>query len=197
MPRRGVALLLVDVINAFDFEGAGSLIRAASRVGPKIEKLAGRARAATVPVIYVNDNFGKWRSDFATMTREFARLPGDRGTITERLRPAAGDYFVLKPQHSGFYTTPLELLLDHLQVHTLVVTGFATDLCVLFTAHDAHMRGYRLVVPSDATASNTPAATRHALEHVRVALHGTTPTSSMVDFARCSKGHRRKRGQAF
>jgi len=197
MPRRGAALLLVDVINAFDFDGAGSLIRAAQRVAPKIESLARRARDAGVPVVYVNDNFGKWRSDFATMTREYARHPGARGAIVARLRPEPGDYFVLKPQHSGFYSTPLELLLDNLAVHTVVVTGFAADLCVLFTAHDAHMRGYRLVIPQDTTAANTPAAARHALEHVRVALHGATPSSAGVDFARISKGHRRPRGQAL
>lgn len=197
MSRRGTALLLIDVINAFSFEGAEPLLRAASRAAVRIERLAMRAREEGVPIVYVNDNFGKWRSDFASIIREFAQLPAMRGAITERLRPHRGDYFVLKPQHSGFYSTPLELLLDDLGVHTLVLTGFATDLCVTFTAHDAHMRGYRLVVPSDCTAANTPAIVRSSLEHVRTALHGRTPASAAVDFAALSRGHRRPRGQAF
>lgn len=197
MKRCGAALVLVDVINAFDFEGAEPIVRAAARVAPRIEQLSRRARDCGIPIVYVNDNFGRWRSDFAAMTREFTRLPGRRGALTQRLRPSEGDYFVLKPQHSGFYSTPLELLLDHLGAHTLVLTGFATDLCVLFTAHDAHMRGYQLVVPRDCTAANTPAAARHALEHVRVALHGVTPASTAIDFAKLRRGRRKPRGQAF
>ncbi len=194
---RGCALLLIDVINPFAFEGADALVRAASKAATKIERLAARARESGVPIVYVNDNFGRWRSDFASMTRDIVRLPGARGAIASRLRPGAADYFVLKPQQSGFYSTPLELLLEHLRVHTVVLTGFATDLCVLFTAHDAHMRGYRIAIPSDCSAANSTVLASQALRHARRALRATTSTSSRLDFAALAKGRRRPRGQAF
>ncbi|MBX3201171.1 MAG: cysteine hydrolase [Labilithrix sp.] len=185
------------MINDFDFEGSRGLVRAAARSARRIEALCDRARAAGVPVVYVNDNFGRWRSDFSTTVRECARPELPASAIIERLRPRAGDYFILKPQHSGFYSTPLELLLAHLRVHTLVLTGFAANLCVLFTANDAHMRGYRLVVPSDCTASNSPSLTRRALEHVETALAGDVRPSSRVDFARLARQRKRPRVQAF
>ena len=197
MRTRGVALVLIDVINAFDFPGSRALIRGALRVAPEIERLASRARDAGAPVIYVNDNFGKWSSDFRATVTACTRpeLPGR--AVAERLRPVDGDYFVLKPQHSGFYATPLELLLEHLHVHTLVLAGFATNICVLFTANDAHMRGHQIVVPRDAVAANTAALTRSSLEHVRVALGGKTPLVRDVDFARLRSGKKKPRGQTF
>src|SRR5687768_460382 len=117
----GVAVLLIDVINAFEFPNSGPLVRAALRTAPKIDGLAQTAREAHVPVIYVNDNFGKWSSDFKATVTECTRPEHAGAVVSMRLRPKPGDYFVLKPQHSGFYATPLELLLDHLSIHTLVL----------------------------------------------------------------------------
>jgi nicotinamidase-related amidase len=191
------AVLLIDVINDFSFEGAERLIRAAHRASRRIEVLSRRAREARVPVIYVNDNFGRWRSDFATTIAQCTKpeLPGRR--ICQRLHPQSGDYFILKPQHSAFFSTPLELLLEHLHVHTLVMTGFAANLCVVFTANDAHMRGYRLVVPSDCTASNAPALTRGALAHIETALNGDVGVSSRIDFDELARQRRKPRDQRF
>jgi nicotinamidase-related amidase len=178
---RGLAVVLVDTINGFDFEGSGELVRAAERAAERIEALARRARAAGVPVIYVNDNFGRWRSDFRA-TIEACTAPGQPGReVSRRLRPEPDDYFVLKPMHSAFYATPFELLLDHLEIGTLILTGFAADLCVLFTAHDAHMRGLRLVVPSDCTAANSPSITDRALLHLREALSASIEPSTSID----------------
>jgi nicotinamidase-related amidase len=177
-------LVLVDVINAFDFEGSEGLVRAAARAAPKIEALAARAREERVPVVYVNDNFGRWRSDFAS-TIDACMAPDQPGrAVTARLRPHERDYFVLKPQHSGFYCTTLEPLLRHLSAESVVVTGFATNLCVLFTANDAYMRGYRLIVPSDCTAANTAALTRAALEHMGIALNAAVLPSEKVVLSR-------------
>jgi nicotinamidase-related amidase len=195
MPR--VALLLIDVINAFDFDGSEDLVRAARPAADAIAELAAAARAADVPVIYVNDNFGQWRSDFASTVRACTKKTNAGREIGRRLRPHPEDYFVLKPQHSGFYLTPLDLLLRHLDVHTLVLTGFAANLCVVFTANDAHMRGYRVAVPRDCTASNTPELTEAVLVHVETALGGDTCPSNELDFAKLSKQRKRARGQTF
>jgi nicotinamidase-related amidase len=178
------ALLLIDVVNAFAFEGSEPLVRAARRVAPSIERLAVRARSRNVPVIYVNDNFGQWRSDFQATVAACTRPTEPGHDVAARLRPQAGDYFVLKPLHSGFHGTPLELLLGHLSISNLLLVGFATNLCVLFTANDAHMLGYRLFVPSDCTASNSSTLTRSALQHVEVALGGDTRQERYIDFRR-------------
>jgi nicotinamidase-related amidase len=182
-------VILVDVINAFDFPGSAALVRAAERASREIERLAARARAAHVPVIYVNDNFGQWRSDFGATMKACSRSDQPGRHVTARLRPQEGDYFVLKPQHSGFYCTTLELLLEHLGARTLVIVGFAANLCVLFTANDAYMRGYKIVVPMDCTASNTAALTRSALGHVTTALGGKTTRSSNIVFAAAQNKH--------
>jgi nicotinamidase-related amidase len=176
-----LALVLVDTINGFDFEGSEPLVAAAEQASRAIEALARRARAARVPVIYVNDNFGQWRSDFRA-TIEACTAPDRPGReVSLRLKPENDDFFVLKPMHSAFYATPFELLLDELEVDTLILTGFAADLCVLFTAHDAHMRGLRLLVPADCTASNSPAITERALAHLRDALSARIEPSSSIE----------------
>lgn len=181
------AVLLIDVINAFNFEGCEPIVAAAKQAAPAIRALADKARTQGVPVIYANDNFGQWRSDFKS-TLEACAAPDKPGhEITEQLRPQEGDYFVLKPMHSAFYATPLELVLRELGVDSLILAGFATDLCVLFTAHDAHMRGFGLSLPEDCTASNSPEITQRALAHLRDALTCNTGLSVTLDFVPSSE----------
>ncbi|MGZ3449802.1 MAG: cysteine hydrolase family protein [Polyangiales bacterium] len=188
-----VAVLLVDVVNAFSFEGSEPLVRAATRVVPNIAHLIARARREGVPVVYVNDNFGQWRSDFrATVAACSAPgVPGRR--VTQALLPQPEDFFVLKPAHSGFFCTTLELLLDDLGVNTLVIAGFAANLCVLFTANDAHMLGYHLEIPRDCTASNRASLTRAALVHARETLSAGTPRGQDVRFDRFGRGRTKSR----
>lgn len=147
-----VALLIIDMISDFAFEGGDTLLEAALPVAERLAVLKRRARAAAVPVVYVNDNYGKWRSDFKQQVDHV--LDGTPGrAIAELLHPDEADYFVLKPKHSGFYATPLGLLLEYLGAKTLVLTGVRTESCVLFTANDAYMREYGLVVPPDGVAT--------------------------------------------
>lgn len=191
------ALLLIDTINAFDFPGNEGLIRGASEAAPRIRELAARARADGVPVVYVNDNFGQWRSDFHAIIATTTAESSAGRHVAELLRPAEDDYFVLKPRHSGFFSTTLELLLEHLGAGTLVLTGFATDLCVLFTAHDAHMLGYHLYVPADCTAANSPAIAARSLAHLQEALSVVTEPSDQLDFEALRGRARKPLGQAF
>lgn len=178
-----VSLLIIDTINHFNFPGAEKLRQHAEPTAPRIAALAERARAARVPVIYVNDNFGRWRSDFrATLEHVLGDTPGR--TMAEILRPQGTDYFVLKPKHSGFFATALDVLLRYLDAEWLVLTGIAGDGCVLFTAHDAHMRDYGLIVPEDCVASCDPADNEHALAMMRSAMHADTTASDRLDLAR-------------
>jgi nicotinamidase-related amidase len=164
------ALLLIDVINDLDFAGAEAIQRSAQPVARRICSLATRARAARMPVIYVNDNFGKWQSDWRAQV-EFCSRPESRGRkIVEILRPLETDYFVLKPKHSGFYCTTLDVLLAAMGVDTLILAGIAGNICVLFTANDAHMREFRLLVPQDCIASNSSAINRYALTQMESVL---------------------------
>lgn len=184
--RMSLALICIDVINAFDFEDCEPLVAAATAAAPRIHALQERARAAGVPVIYVNDNFGQWRSDFRQTVQSCCELARPGHKVSDRLRPHDSDYFVLKPRHSGFFETPLELLLQNLRVDQLVLVGFATNICVLFTASDAHMRGYRVIVARDCTASNSQELTDQALEHMRLVSGATILSSDELDFARYS-----------
>jgi nicotinamidase-related amidase len=178
-----LALLVIDMINAFDFDGADALLPRALAAARAIAALKRRARSAGVPVVYVNDNFGRWRSDFRSILEHVTgeRCPGK--PIAELLRPDADDYFVLKPKHSGFQFTTLDVLLEHLGAQTLILTGVAGNFCVLFTAHDAYMRDYRVVVPRDCVASQSAADDRYALAHMAHVTKADTRVSRGLDLA--------------
>lgn len=177
-----VALLLIDVINPMDFPEADRLLPSATAAAKRIAVLKQGAREAGVPVIYVNDNFGKWRSDFRQVYEEAASEKSRGRGIAEQLEPEADDYFVLKPKHSGFFSTTLELLLHKLGTRELVLTGFATDICVLFTANDAYMRDLKLVVPEDCCAAEAEHAQTHTLEVLRTLLKAETAPSGQLRF---------------
>ena len=183
-----VALLLIDVINDLEFPGGDEL---AARVEPVVDRLAAlvaRARAAKVPVVYVNDNFGRWRSDFHQQLEHVLR-DGVRGRVlAERLAPTEDDYFVLKPKHSGFFATTLDTLLAYLKVRTLIVAGLTTNVCVLFTAADAYMRDLHLAVPEDCVAACTESEHRTGITMLRDVLHADTRPSAEIDFAALAAG---------
>jgi nicotinamidase-related amidase len=148
----------------------------------QIAALKRRARLEGVPVVYVNDNFGRWRSDFSVQV-DHCLKDGVRGQpIVELLRPDEDDYFVLKSKHSGFFSTTLDTLLEYLGVRAVVLTGIAANICVLFTANDAYMRDLHLAVPSDCVASNTEEENRYALDQMRKVLKADTRPSTELMF---------------
>ncbi len=177
---RRTALLLVDVINDMDFEGSESLVRFAEPMAKRLRDLKHRARAAGIPTIYINDNFGKWRSDFRTLVEHCVNddVPGRE--VARLLRPDEQDYFVLKPKQSAFFQTTLDTLLESLEATSVILTGIAGDNCVLFSANDAYMRDYRLFIPSDCVASESEEQNAHALKLMaRVCKADTTPSTEL------------------
>jgi nicotinamidase-related amidase len=186
------ALLLIDVINDLDFPEASQLLRFARPMARKILRLKERAKKAGVPVIYVNDNFGRWQSDFRRQVQHCLRGESRGHEIVKLLQPEEDDYFVLKPKHSGFFSTTLETLLRYLGPETLIITGIAGNFCVLFTANDAYMRDYGLIVPSDCTASNTAEENREALKLMRKFLKADTRLSSRISLPPARKTKRRR-----
>ena len=161
-----VALLLIDWINDLEFPEGEQLLRFALPAAGRAAELKRRARAAKVPVIYVNDNFGRWQSNFNAQVEHCLEDDVRGRPLVERLRPDHDDYFVLKAKHSGFFSTSLDILLEYLRVKTLILSGLAGNICVLFTANDAYMRDFHLVVPADALASNTEGENRYALDQM-------------------------------
>jgi nicotinamidase-related amidase len=183
-----VVLLLIDVINDLEFEGGEKLLRNALPAAKSIARLKERARQAGVPVIYANDNFGRWRSDFNKIVEHCLRDRVRGQAIAELLKPDDDDYFVLKPKHSGFFSTTLDLLLEYLGAHTLILTGIAGNNCVLFTANDAYMRDYKLLIPADCTASISQTDNDNALRQMQEVLKAHIRSSAELTFGGASRG---------
>lgn len=179
--KASAALLLIDVINDFEFEKGELLLKLAMPVGTQIANLKAQAKRAGLPVIYVNDNFGKWQSDLNKIVSHCLD-DGVRGeSFVKLVLPDEDDYFVLKPKHSGFYCTSLELLLEHVGSRSLILTGIAGNNCVLFTANDAYMRDFKLFVPSDCVASETREENEYALKQMKEVLKADIRSSGELN----------------
>lgn len=177
-----VALLLIDVINPMDFDGAQDLLGPAEAAARRIRDLKQRCREHGIPAIYVNDNYDCWHLGFADLVARLraAEVPGR--TLIDLLQPEpGGDFYILKPSHSGFFRTGLEVLLERLEARRLILTGFAGDICVLFTANDAYMRGFEVVVPADCIASESERANAHALAQMERLLKASVRPSAEID----------------
>jgi nicotinamidase-related amidase len=175
-----LCLLIIDMINPFTFEGAQAMLPAAVAAAKRIMALKQRVKTAGLPVIYVNDNFGKWRSDFRKLVQHCLESSCRGRQIAHLLAPDNDDYFVLKPKHSGFYETPLDLLLQFLGAKRLILTGVAGNSCVLNTASDAYMREFEVATPADCIASLNPKDNRMALDLMRRALKADTRASGSL-----------------
>ena len=180
--RSKTSLLLIDVISDFEFEDGEKLFENALPVARNLAKLKKKAKKAGIPVIYVNDNFGKWQSDFKKLLDHCLDKNVRGSEMVKLLQPEEDDYFVLKPKHSGFYSTTLDTLLKYLESDTLILTGVTTDICVLFTANDAYMRDFNLVVPGDCVAAVEEKENQHALEFLNKVLKADTRSSDEIDF---------------
>jgi nicotinamidase-related amidase len=191
LPSSTSALLMIDVLNDFQFPGAESLLTWARRLTPRLLDLRQRARKSGVPVIYTNDNYGLWHSDQRGIYQHCtqAGLPGR--SLVRRLKPGSKDYFLIKPRHSAFFATSLKPLLEDLGTRTLVLTGMATNLCVLMSAHDGHMHGYKLVVASDCCAAESDFDHDVALRQLETFCHARIRRGDEVAFAKPAARRRR------
>jgi nicotinamidase-related amidase len=174
------AILLIDVINHFEFPDGKEMLVQALSIASRLARLKARMRAAKIPIIYVNDNFGQWRSDLPKLLAYCLRPEAIGRRFVEQIQPAKDDYFVLKPRHSAFYQTPLEILLEHLRATSLILCGLATNSCVICTAHDAKMRNFGLFVPSDCSASLTAREHKQAIEHMKTMTDAVTTASTSL-----------------
>ena len=193
LPAAGTALLLIDVVNDLDFPGSDAIVEQAEPMSARLATFKRRASQAGLPIVYVNDNFGQWRSDFRQTVSHCASHASPGRLVTKRLKPTSRDYFVLKPKHSGFYDTTLETLLDDLKITRVIVTGMAGNICVLFTANDAYMRGMKIYAPADCIVSNTLEDNAYALRQIEIVLKGDTTISTQLAFSRPPAARTRRR----
>jgi nicotinamidase-related amidase len=186
-----VALLLIDVLTTFRFPDGDAILKHALSMRDALVRLKTRARRAGIPVLYVNDNFGDWRSEKEVLIGRC--LESEGAEFVRPLIPDSEDYFVLKPMHSAFYMTPLEVLLRHLQVHSLILTGLTSSSCITATVHDANMRGFDITVPSDCSSGRSLSEHTDALKQIEASTGAAiTPSASvrlplLIDKARSSE----------
>ena len=164
--KSDVALLVIDVINDLEFPGGERVLPWAEKMVGRLRPTAAAARSRGVPIVYVNDNFGHWRSNFRDVFDHCTRDGARGAAIARAMRPADDDYFVLKPKHSAFFATSLVPLLEFLGTRRIVMAGVATNLCVLFSAHDAYMHEYDITVLSDCCAAESDADHDGALDQL-------------------------------
>jgi nicotinamidase-related amidase len=189
--RGNCALIILDMITEMDFAGAAAMRHDVDQVAHTILKLRDAADEARFPVIYVNDNFGEWHSERSRLV-ERALASDVAHKAVARLAPRDGDYFVIKPQFSGFYSTNLPVLLPKLGVDRLVLTGMSADICVLFTAADGHMRDYELWIPEDAVAAQSHERRRWALEIMKQSMGAETRATAQLKFPTWARKHRKR-----
>jgi nicotinamidase-related amidase len=160
-----VALLLIDVLTPFEFPDGDAILQNALGMRNALVRLKARSRAARIPTLYVNDNFGDWRSEKEALLGRCLEAKGKE--FVRSLLPDSEDYFVLKPMHSAFYMTPLEVLLQHLQVETLILTGLTSNSCITVTAHDANMRGFDIYIAPDCSCARKAEEHNQALRQLK------------------------------
>jgi nicotinamidase-related amidase len=186
------ALILIDVINDLEFPTGKQLLKPALRAAGRISALKARARALDMPVIYANDNFGRWRSDFSEVVEHCLKDEVLGRRIVELLAPEPEDYFVLKPKHSVFFSTVLETLLKYLKTRRLILTGFAADQCVLMSAVDAYLRDFEIYVPRDCVASASQVETTAALRYMSRVLDANTSPAAKLDLRKLARRPKRR-----
>ncbi|MDJ1484871.1 isochorismatase family cysteine hydrolase [Cytophagaceae bacterium YF14B1] len=182
-----VVLLLIDLISDFTFPDAEQIFDDYAHIVPNIAKLKKRAKEAGIPVIYINDNFGKWQSDFHSLVDHCLKDSVKSQHLVKQIKPQQDDYTVLKPKHSAFYCTTLDVLLEYLKAETLIIAGIAGNICVLFTANDAYMRDYKLVIPADCTASNSVADNTYTLTQMEKVLKANIQPSTELNLEELKK----------
>jgi nicotinamidase-related amidase len=189
--RAATVLIILDMISDFRFPDGPQILRAARRIAPRILALKQRVKDANLATIYVNDNLGLWRSDMPRLVAHCSGPDSKGADVTETLAPHPRDYFILKPRHSACFATPLDVLLNHLQAERLILTGVTSHQCVLFTANDAHVRSFELIVPRDCIGGPKAADDRFALKYFSSVLQADTRPSTSLRLSGKRTGSRK------
>lgn len=180
--KHKTALLVIDMLNDLEFKGGKELFPKALEAAKTLKNLLARARKAKVPVIYVNDNFGHWTSDFHAQIKHCLEKKARGAPIVQMLAPSPDDYYVLKPKHSGFYASPLALLLEYMGTENLIFSGLTLESCVYFTAADAYLHDYKITLVADCLVSKSASLKRSALIVMQESLKARVRNSTSLRF---------------
>ncbi len=173
------ALLIIDIINDFQFKHGKALAEKTVTICPNIVKIKEMMLKKERPVIYINDHYNLWQADYDKIMKKCRNSLS--APIIEALYPTDQDYFLIKPKHSAFFGTALHTLLSQLKVKNLVLSGIAGNICVLFTANDAYMREFGLFIPNDAIASADEQDNTYALRMMENVLKADVrPTEKLL-----------------
>ena len=179
--QSGVVLLLVDLINDLDFAENEHLVEVVPGLAKRISQLKLRCARAGIPAIYVNDNKGRWRSDLQNVVNSAKRGTRSGRDLVRQISPRKNDYVVLKPKHSIFLGTPLDLILQSIGAHTAIMAGLTTNACILISAAEIYMRGFRLIVPQDCVEALSPRLQKEALKMLSENFGAETTTSTKLN----------------
>jgi nicotinamidase-related amidase len=170
------ALLVIDILNDFNFKHGKTLATHTQKIVEPLLKLTNYSREKDIPVIYINDHYGLWQANLDKIYNHCQNEVSN--SIIKPLCPNEKDYFLIKPKHSAFFGTALHMLLHEIGVNTLIITGVAGNICVLFTANDAYMRNFNLIIPEDCVASVSNEDNLYALKMMKNVLSATIIHSS-------------------
>lgn len=173
------ALIVVDMVNHYDFEDAEKLRPSVQRALPRMAELIERAAERGVRTVYVNDNHGAWHQGRAELLESV--LAGDFAELVEPIAPGDDVDFVVKARHSIFYQTPLEYLLREAGVSKIILVGQVTEQCILYSALDAYIRHFEVHVPPDAVAHIHEDLARAALRMMEINMRADlTPAARLL-----------------
>jgi len=163
------ALLVIDMLNDFVEEGAVLEVPSARKIIPQIKKRIEEARKKQIKVIYICDAHQKNDKEFQSWPPH--AISGTRGgEVNEEIKPQKRDFIVKKRRYSGFLGTDLDLLLRELRIEKIYIVGILTNICVFFTAAEASMRDYEVIVYADSVTTISERDHRFALAQLRDVL---------------------------
>jgi nicotinamidase-related amidase len=175
------ALIVIDMLNHYEHEDAEPLRRSVRKTLPTMQALVGRASDAGVPIIYVNDNHGDWSAGRAELCQR--ALQGSDPSLVEPIIPSEQAALLIKARHSIFYETQLDYMLRHENLERIILIGQVTEQCILYSALDAYVRHYSIVVPRNAVAHIHHDLAEAALRMVKINMAGETTTAERCAFS--------------
>ncbi|RWA15591.1 isochorismatase hydrolase [Mycolicibacterium elephantis DSM 44368] len=165
-PMSDTAVLVIDMMNTYRHPDAEKLAPHVAEIIDPLAQLVAEARERDdVELIYVNDNYGDFSAQFDDIVN--AALDGERPELVKPIVPPKGCRLMTKVRHSAFYATSLAYLLGQLEPKRVILTGQVTEQCILYTALDAYVRHFPVVVPPDAVAHIDPELSDAALTMMR------------------------------
>jgi ureidoacrylate peracid hydrolase len=161
------AVLVVDVQNDWCHENGayaqgGNDTTVLQNTVPKIDKFLANARHYRLPIIHIGTTHSKWTDSPSWRARSKSRFnidnevflkPGSWGAKFYRIVPQPDEYVMMKHRYSAFVNTDLDLALRSISIRTLIMAGFASNVCVQNTALSGYMNDYYIVVLEDCTAT--------------------------------------------